>query len=540
MRNVNFLLVVLLLMGSLFLSPASVSAQTPIVPVDPSYVDSVEVYVGTSIPEGRVPAQLDDVRFTVPAGLLFTSATLTNGSSFSLPEVSGIGTEKLDLTINFYPRDGIPPGQDLLDTLKISASSGDPFVLPLRGTAVTLAAIPSSVLFSQSTVPGDTTTLPEVVLITTLDVTANNVVYSFGTDAFYAELASNEPGVPVSRLFLDLFFTPPGSDPGDITYSDTLTVTNLNDTTGYVLKVPVSAHSVHIAARPNPLDFGEVMEDFTETLDLFVEVRGASITGIALSDMQHFSYETDSINWNPTSGGVVHVTFKPDAVRNYTADLVFLGDDFTPYNVFLIGQGTVRPKLSADPTEVDFGEVEVGSTAQAEVTVTLTYPMGSLDENNFSLADQDGIFSIVSVVPDAKTDTSIVVIATLAFAPDAADTDFTNTLIVQADYAVDLKVPLLGFGIDASAPSLSPQQATAISGPAAAAPALSVREGEIVVSHAPAGSSIEVYNLAGQSLKTQAVASDTEVLKTASLPQSVYIVLVNDRDQEIIRQKVIL
>jgi hypothetical protein len=49
-----------------------------------------------------------------------------------------------------------------------------------------------------------------------------------------------------------------------------------------------------------------------------------------------------------------------------------------------------------------------------------------------------------------------------------------------------------------------------------------------------------VYNLQGQSLKTQTVTSDTEILKTAAFPRSVYIVVVNKDKGEILRQKIVL
>jgi hypothetical protein len=72
------------------------------------------------------------------------------------------------------------------------------------------------------------------------------------------------------------------------------------------------------------------------------------------------------------------------------------------------------------------------------------------------------------------------------------------------------------------------------------APVVTVKEGDIVVSQAPQGSSIQVYNLQGVALKTQTVSSDIEVLKTGSFPQSVYIVLVNDQKQVILKKKVLL
>jgi hypothetical protein len=121
-------------------------------------------------------------------------------------------------------------------------------------------------------------------------------------------------------------------------------------------------------------------------------------------------------------------------------------------------------------------------------------------------------------------------VVTLTFSPQAK-TEYLDTLIVRAAHAAEHRIPLSGTGIGGVAIPVTK---------AAAATFVSVRERNIVVSQAPVGSLIRVYNLHGKALKTQAVTSSVETLKTASLPKSVYIVVVNNDKQEILRKKVVL
>jgi hypothetical protein len=249
---------------------------------------------------------------------------------------------------------------------------------------------------------------------------------------------------------------------------------------------------------------------------------------------------------SPDTESVVNVTlsFTPNENREFESDLVvhtFYANDL---RIPLFGTGENKPVLDADSTEVHFGEVEeLNSQDSGPIRVTLAHYLNPLSTGNFSIKNPDGIFIVKNVLPVLVpgADTSAVLV-TLTFAPISVG-EFRDTLIVQADYADDLLIPLYGIGTESRAVQYLSvlQQATAISGTeAVTVPTLSVKEGDIIVSRAPVGSSIQVYNLQGQALKTQTVASDTEILTTASFPQNVYIVVVNDQKQLILKQKVVL
>jgi hypothetical protein len=544
-KSRNLFLAAALVVGSLVFNVGNVAAQGSLIkPIDPSFQNGVEKYVGSIVPGARDTIRLHDVGFSILPPLFFDldSISLATGNAFFLSDVriEGAFKERLFLTIGFVLPQGTIYGQDFRDTLTIRATGTAPFVLPLRGSVESFVASPSSLSFSEYVAPGDRSEVKPVVVID-LDANPDSLVYSFSTNAFYATISGHESGIPSSITVLDVWFTPPVGDLVGTVFYDTLAITDRADTTGWVQKIPVSGRSLHTKIEPGFLDFGSEVVTYTKSLDVKVETREASIGGIVVTDAKHFFAERAD-GWNPTAGGTLHVTFTPDSALDYSAYLVILDDVREPYIVRLTGEGKARPVLSADPPSVNFADIEVGTTASATITVTLAHPLNHLDYNSFSLDNpDDGIFSLVSVEPGSASPDAEVVLATVSFTPPAA-LSYSNALIVRADSALDLRIPLDGNGLDlVPAPALSPQQTTAISGPeAATTPALSVKDGNIIVSGAPAGSSIQVYNLQGQSLKAQAVTSNVEILKTEALPQSVYVVLVNDKNQEILKQKVVL
>jgi hypothetical protein len=537
-KKMKSLLVFVFILGSWISNPVNVSAQTPIKPLDPNFQDGVEYYVGYAVPGGRDTIRLYNVGFV--SGTPFEDATLDVDTAFFLSDVNITGPNKdtLFVTIGFALKQGVLYGQDFTDVLRIRAQSPVPeFRLPLRGRSVSFEATPSSLSFAEYLAPGESSEAKPVTIIN-LDLSESKLDYWFNTQSFKAEVVSHTGGIPPSFTLLDVQFIPPINVPVGTVFYDTLSITDRADTTLWVQKIPVSGRSLHVNVDPSPVDFGGVVAGTGKILDLNVEVREAAIEDIVTTD-EHFS--VDRRDLDPSAGGTLHVTFTPDVIQDYSGYLVIFDDAHEPYIVRLTGKGSLLPVLSADPDPVDFGHADINTTAYTEVTVTLTNPLSKLDYNSLSLSGADpGVFSVVGIRPGTPSTDEDVVVVTLSFSPTEIN-EYEATLIVHAEGAADLEIPVSGTGIpESSAPQLSPQQATAISGTVAAAPALSVKDGDIVVSRVPAGSSIQVYNLQGQPLKTQSAVSDVEILKTASFPRSIYIVVVNGDKKEILKQKVVL
>jgi hypothetical protein len=551
MKTNKFFLIAIIITGSLFMNVANTAAQLPpIMPIDTAdYHNGVEKYVGAVVP-GAGPsdrAHLYNVGFVAPTGTKFGEYpySLQTGVNFSISNVINRMRDTLFLTINFLPGASFRPFDDLRDVLTIHAEEASDFVLPLRGTPVPFSIRQSSVRFPDYVAANDTSDVEESVTIVSMLKELDLFSYSLNGSphpAFYVEKTGESSGTPISTVSLGVRFTPFGSlDSGGTTFEDTLEVSH-PDGRQWISKIPISGTAKRIVAYPGRLYFNRVDLDSTKTLDLNVKSE-IEIDNPTLTDETHFSFELDQY-WNPNSGGTVKVTFmpEPDSIRDYNAYLIFNEGTPDSLRVFLNGGAGPVPVLSASPSSVNFDSIPIGNVKLSPlITVILTNPYNRLtDDGTFSFANQDKIFRVSTVqpAPSIRPDTVYV---TIAFAPDNSEV-YNDTLIVRALYADDLLIPLTGKGtFPPPIASLSPQQATAISGlDAATTPFLSVKEGDIVVSRAPAGSSIQVYNLQGKTLKTQIVSSDIEILKTAPFPRSVYIVLVNDKKQVILRQKVVL
>jgi hypothetical protein len=538
----NFFVVAALIVAGLVSNVANVSAQPyEVTPVDTfRYHNGVEKYIGAVVPGSGEVLHFYDVGFVDPSGAGFTSASysLASGASFYLSDVIIYPTaDTLYLRINFTVASNVPLG-DVLDTLTISSTGADPFVLPLRGSSVLFASEPTNVPFDP-VLEDETSALAKPVTVTSASSTLVGITYSLTGNpgsAFSIAEEGRDSTATLSHLFLGVSFTPPSAGPAGTIFYDTLFISHSGS--ARVDSIPIQGTGTQIVSHPQILSFQRVPVGDTRILPLEINTLAEIyVGGVTISDGVHYIlYKNDLY----PDGGTLQVRFLPDTIRPYfTADLTVPAEGIDTFHIPVVGGGGPLPVIWSDLTSFDFGAVEVGTSAlSGPVTVTLTHPYNRLsDPDNFSFTIDNGIFRVETIQPTPYFNPDTVYL-TLSFNPNAVGT-FNDTLVVHALYADDYFIPVTGTGFHW--PSLSPQQATAISAvETGRAPSLQVREGDIIVSQAPAGSSIQVYNLQGQSLKTQAVASDVEVLKTAAFPKSVYIVLVNDRKEVILKQKVLL
>jgi hypothetical protein len=133
-------------------------------------------------------------------------------------------------------------------------------------------------------------------------------------------------------------------------------------------------------------------------------------------------------------------------------------------------QRVLLPSISSAPLSLDFGEVVLGETQTA--TVTVTNSAAPLTAAAFSLAQAEvDNFAVVSVTQAAAEAGAVEV--TLSFTPSEAQ-EYMDTLVVSAGNAEVYRIPLSGTGKDD----------VAIRNTQATKPQVSVRKGEVVLSQA--------------------------------------------------------
>ncbi|RMH85684.1 MAG: choice-of-anchor D domain-containing protein, partial [Calditrichaeota bacterium] len=184
-----------------------------------------------------------------------------------------------------------------------------------------------------------------------------------------------------------------------------------NDVDRNPLPVPLQGAGVEpdIAVFPLSLDFGDVLVNTTDTLEVFILNEGGitlRVDSLRLAgpDAEHFGL----LNIPPLPlflppGGLpipITVIFTPDTVRTLVANLLIFGNDpdENPLVVGLTGNG-VKPVIGVTPPALDFGNVRVNFSLSLPVQISNlgTAPL-VISDTAFSGADAD-LFSVVSMPP---------------------------------------------------------------------------------------------------------------------------------------------
>lgn len=406
---------------------------------------------------------------------------VVDGSDFS--------TGKLQLPLT------LAPGQQVILPLTFAPSSagaeqgkitltdnadGSPNVINLSGTgtaapAPTTASLsaPSSIEFGDVTVGSQGTKTITLVSTGTAPVTVSAIAL---TGASFSNSPAVLPQVlqPNQQMSLRVKFTPQAD--GDAT--GTVTITS-NATSN--AKIVVQMHGTGIAtnvpalsASASSLSFGRVRVGSQSTKMVIVTSTGtapASITAGSITGAFAATYAgvpvqnlSAPIVLQPGQQVGFNVTFSPSATGSATGQLNLSTDTGTPLSVSLTGSGiqSASPALTLSSPSLDFGDVQVGSTALLPLTLTSsgTAPV------TISSGDVTGHgFQIASVAwPAGTTNWPVTLnpgdqlVLSIAFSPDAANS-FAGDLSLTSDASGGTaNVPLSGTGdaVPAAGLSVSP------------------------------------------------------------------------------------
>jgi len=100
------------------------------------------------------------------------------------------------------------------------------------------------------------------------------------------------------------------------------------------------------------------------TITISSEGVGSLSLRCTLSDNEHFTVTPTSLSIDPDETEDLKVTFIPDSLKIYSAELAILSDAVEPNDEIIIsitGKG-IAPVISASADTLDFGKVEIGSS----------------------------------------------------------------------------------------------------------------------------------------------------------------------------------
>ncbi len=207
-----------------------------------------------------------------------------------------------------------------------------------------------------------------------------------------------------------------------------------------VVKVGASTPEPEIDVTPASLDFGDV--EIGQTADLQITINNdgdADLNVSSLSvDNSLFTIETPIAPAviAPNSSQDVTLRFTPVAEGSQSGTLDIASDDADEaiVSIALDGNGTtpppMEPQIEFSPTSLDFGDVEIGQSADLQITVSNS---GLADLTVSEIAIEEGVFSLNSsnipaVIPPAGS-----IDVTISFAPDVEGEHATVLIIVSDD-----------------------------------------------------------------------------------------------------------
>ncbi len=348
---------------------------------------------GTGVTQGQITPNPTSLTFgnVVVGGSKSLTETLTNsgGTSLTISAAAATGTGfsmsglTLPLTLTagqsstFTVRFAPTTAGNATGNVSITSNGANPNLnIATSGTGVTpgtLAANPTSLPFGNVTV-GQNASLSETVTNTggaSVTISAANV---------------SGPGFSVSGVSLPVTLATNQTATFTVKFAPTVagaasgTLAVVSDASNSPLNVALSGTGITpgtLAANPTSLAFGSVTtgntsnksETVTNTGGTAVTISAANVTGAGFS----VSGVTLPVTLTTNQSATFTVTFAPTVAGAVSGTLAVVSDaSNSPLNIALTGTGVTPGTLTANPTSLPFGNVQVGNTSNLSETVTNT------------------------------------------------------------------------------------------------------------------------------------------------------------------------
>lgn len=387
-------------------------------------------------------------------------------SGLSLPATLSPGQTAM-LTVTFAPKapgtvsaNVTVSGNASLSVGSASESSGSQTAstsasLSVSGDASTagqLAATPAGLAFGSVTV-GSTQT--QTV----------NLTNSGGTSATISQVVATGAGLSISGLSLPLTLAAGQSSTFGVTFTPALAgavtggISIVSTAADPNLSMAVTATGIMpgaLTTNPASVAFGNVSVGSTQNQPATITNSGGSPVTITRATVTGTSFSVSGLNLpqtlTPGQASGFRVTFAPQAAGNVSGNIAFTSDIAT-LNLPLSASGQAAGGLSASPSSVSFGSVQVGSN-QAQ-TITLTNSSASAIQISQATASGTG-FSITGISPQLTIAAGQSATFTATFAPTAAGAATGSIAIASTATNPNLNIPLSGTGLTAGALAVNP------------------------------------------------------------------------------------
>ncbi len=496
---------------------------------------------GTGTTPGQLTASPTNLGFgSVQVGNSQTlSETLTNsggtsvmisaaGSSSSAFTTSGLSlpiTLKAGQSVNFSATFSPTSGGSASGNLAITSNASNPALnVPLSGTGTTpgqLTASPTNLGFGSVQV-GNSQTLSETL------------TNSGGTSVMISAAGSSSSAFTASGLSLPITLNAGQS----VSFSATFSPTSGGSTSGNLaitstasnpaLNVPLSGTGTtpgQLTASPTNLGFGSVQVGNSQTLSETLTNSGGTSVMISAAGSSSSAFTASGLSLPITlnAGQSVNfsATFSPTSGGSASGNLAITSNASNPaLNVPLSGTGTTPGQLTASPTNLGFGSVQVGNSQTLSETLTNS---GGTSVMISAAGSSSSAFTASGLSLPITLNAGQSVTFSVAFSPTSGGSASGNLAITSNPSNPALNVPLSGTGTTPGQLTASPTNLGFGSVQVGNSQTLSetlTNSGGTSVMISAAGSSSSAFTASGLNLPITLNAGQSVTFNVSFAPQS--------------------
>jgi hypothetical protein len=221
---------------------------------------------------------------------------------------------------------------------------------------------------------------------------------------------------------------------------------------------PSTVNSGAVASSPTALAFGNAQVGSHASLSETVKNTGGSTVTISSASLGNAAYSISGLTLPAVVAAGQSITFTvkfaPSAAGSASSNLTLTSDAAnSPLTIPLSGTGVTAGSLSANPTSLAFGSVQIGSHASLSETVKNS---GGSTVTISSASVGNAAYSISGLTLPASVAAGQSITFTVKFAPSAAGSASSNLSLVSNAANSPFTIPLSGTGIAAGGLSPNP------------------------------------------------------------------------------------
>jgi len=386
------------------------------------------------------------------------TAASASGTGFSISGLALPATLSAGQTVSFTVKFAPTGTGSATGNITVTSDGSNPMLdIPLSGTGVADGAVtasPSTVAFG-TVVVGSNQTITQTLTNSggsSLKVTAATVSGSGFTMSGLTLPATLNAGQSVS---FSVKFAPTST--GSATGSLIITSDGSNPT----MTVPLSGSGVAdggLSASPTSLSFGSVQVGNNQSINETLTNSGGSDVKITAASASGSGYSLSGLTLPVTlsAGQTVSfsVKFAPTAGGSATGNVTITSDGSNPtLNIPLSGTGVSAGTLSANPSSLAFGSVQVGNNSSKSETITNT---GGSSVTITGASSGAAAFSVSGLSLPTTLTAGQSVTFSVVFAPASAGSASANLTVTSNASNPSLAVALTGTGTAPGQLGISP------------------------------------------------------------------------------------